>query len=188
VKRRQIAIFTVLVLAAGSIWLWFWWQSRLEQSQDRPIRMAAERYGVEPALVKAIVWRESRFDPSAVGGAHEIGLMQIGADAAREWADAEHIVGFEHEHCFDPTTNTLAGTWYLKKLLKRYTQTDNPVPYALADYNAGRANVLKWNKDAAATNSEEFIAQIGFPSTKAYVEEVMKRCERYRPVFRGNSP
>src|SRR5436309_5263079 len=105
------------VLVAGIVWFCFWWQDRLERSQDGPIRAAAQRYGVEPALVKAIVWRESRFDPAAQGRAHEIGLMQISADAAREWADAEHIAGFEHEHCFDPATNTLAGTWYLKKLL-----------------------------------------------------------------------
>jgi soluble lytic murein transglycosylase len=182
-KRRRITFLAAVVLAAGSLWLWLWWQGRLERRQDGPIRAAAARYGVAPALVKAIVWRESRFDPAARGQAQEIGLMQISADAAREWADAEHIVGFEHDQCFDPATNTLASTWYLRKLLKRYAQTDNPVPYALADYNAGRANVLKWNKDAAATNSEAFIAQIGFPSTKAYVEAVMKRYERYRPAF-----
>ena len=56
---------------------------------------------------------------------------------------------FAHEHCFDPGTNTLAGTWYLRKLMRRYAQTDNPLPYALADYNAGRGNVLKWNQGAA---------------------------------------
>jgi soluble lytic murein transglycosylase len=138
---------------------------------------------VEPALVKAVVWRESRFHPGVRGTAHEIGLMQLQEEAAREWADAEHIESFAHEHCFDPLTNTLAGTFYLKKLLKRYSRTDNPVPYALADYNAGRGNVLKWNHGEAATNSVAFIEAIGFPGTKDYVQQVMKRRERYRPVF-----
>ena len=160
----------------------------LERSQDVPIRMAAQRYGVEPALVKAIVWRESRFNPNARGRVGEIGLMQLQEESAREWKEAEHIASFEHEYCFDPGTNTMAGTWYLKKLLRRYTLTDNPLPYALADYNAGRGNVLKWLTGAAATNSEVFIGQIGFPATKLYVQAVMRRYEKYRPVFRAEAP
>ncbi len=167
----------VLIAAVASVWLW--WQGRLERSQDGPIRAAARRYGVEPSLVKAIVWRESRFNPNARGRAEEIGLMQIREDAAQEWADAEHLAHFEHKDCFDPVTNTLAGTWYLKKLLRRYTRTDNPIPYALADYNAGRGNVLKWNSGAAATNCEAFIEQIGFPMTKDYVLSVMRRYKKY---------
>jgi soluble lytic murein transglycosylase len=172
-------------LVVGAFVIYLWWNARVEQSQDSPIRVAAARYGVEPALVKAVVWQESRFNPSVRGRAQELGLMQIREEAAQEWADAEHINGFEHAHCLDPQTNTLAGTWYLKKLLKRYTQTDNPVPYALADYNAGRGNVLKWTTGEAATNSAEFIEQIGFPGTKAYVKSVMLRREKYRSIFPG---
>jgi soluble lytic murein transglycosylase len=182
VKGRWPLLILVLLLAGGIGGYW-WWAGRLERSQDGPIREAARRYGVEPALVKAIVWRESRFDPRVRGRVEEIGLMQLREEAAREWAEAERIAGFVHEHCFDPGTNTLAGTWYLRKLLKRYAQTDNPVPYALADYNAGRGNVLKWNHGAAATNSAAFIEQIGFPGTRQYVVAVMARCGRYRPEF-----
>ncbi len=58
--------------------------------------------------------------------------------------------------------------------------------YALADYNAGRANVLKWNIAAASTNSAAFIEQIGFPSTKFYVKSVMRRYEHYRLIFPPN--
>ena len=171
----------VLLLLAGA--LYWWWTGRLERSQDVPICAAARRYGIEPALVKAVVWRESRFHPGARGRVGEIGLMQLQEDAAREWAAAEHIDWFEHEHCFNPVTNTLAGTWYLRKLLRRYTRTDNPIPYALADYNAGRGNVLKWNQGAAATNSAVFIEQIGFPGTKEYVRAVLRRYSWYRLVF-----
>ena len=103
-----------------------------EHSQDGPIRAAAERYGVEPALVKAIVWQESRFNPNARGRAGELGLMQLQEIAAGEWADEERVAGYLHEHCLDPRTNTLAGTFYLAKVMRRYTRTDNPLPYALA--------------------------------------------------------
>jgi soluble lytic murein transglycosylase len=180
-RHRSRLLLAFLLLGAAAVYLW--WNSRLEQSQDDPIRVAAARYGVEPALVKAVVWRESRFNPSVRGRAQELGLMQLREEAAQEWADAEHISGFEHAHCLDAQTNTLAGAWYLRKLLRRYTQADNPLPYALADYNAGRGNVLKWNTGEASTNSALFIEQIGFPGTKAYVKSVMLRYERYRRLF-----
>jgi soluble lytic murein transglycosylase len=188
VKWRPLPTIALLLAVAGAAAVWWWWQTDwLGRSQDKPIRAAAQRYGVEPALVKAIVWQESRFHPKARGRAGEIGLMQIQEEAAREWVDAEHLRGFDFQQCLDPNTNTLAGTWYLRKLLNRYSQTDNPVPFALADYNAGRGNVLKWNKGQAATNSAAFIEQIGFPGTSNYVVSVMRRFAHYQPVFRPDS-
>jgi soluble lytic murein transglycosylase len=183
VKRRPLLWALLLLLLLGGTAGYWWRQAWLEQSQDAPIRAAARHYGVEPALVKAIVWRESRFHPHVRGQAGELGLMQIQQPAAQEWANAEHIKGFEHETCLDPATNTLAGAYYLKRLLKRYTQADNPLPYALADYNAGRGNILKWNTGPAATNSSLFIQQIGFPGTRDYVRSVLRRYEKYRTVF-----
>ena len=86
---------------------------------------------------------------------------------------------------FNPERNIECGTWYLGKLLRRYTKADNPVPYALADYNAGRGNVLKWIKDDAATNSAVFIEGIRFPSTRNYVRNVMQRREKYVGQFQN---
>src|SRR2546428_11154049 len=100
-RRRRLALLIVLCLLGGAAGYW-WWQERRERSQDGPIHAAAQRYGVDAALIKAVVWRESRFDPSVRGRAQEIGLMQLQEAAAQEWAEAEHIAGFEHEHCFDP--------------------------------------------------------------------------------------
>ena len=178
---RIIFFFCFCLVATGIFY--FFWRDRQEHHFDREIVTAAQRYEVDPALVKAVVWRETRFDADARGRAQEIGLMQIREAAALDWATAEKVDPFEHEDILDPGTNTLVGTWYLKKLLKRYTQTDNPVPYALADYNAGRGNVLKWVAGAAATNSEVFIQGIGFPGTSNYVRAVMKQLEHYRVEF-----
>ena len=178
-KRRR-AIFLFGLLAAGVALFYFWHEKRLEKKFSPQIHAAAARFEVDPMLVKAVVWRESRFNPNARGTRGEIGLMQIQEIAAQEWADAEHDTNFIHAQCFDPGTNTLAATFYLARLLKRYTKTDDAVPYALADYNAGRGNVLKWNTGAAATNSAAFIAQIGFPGTRNYVQSVMRRRAIYR--------
>ncbi len=166
-----------LVLGGVAAALYYQWR---EQSQDVPILAAARRYGVDAALIKAVVWRESRFNPSIRGRAGEIGLMQITETAAREWADAERITNFHRDHLLDPATNTLAGTWYLRKLLRRYPQTDNPLPYALADYNAGRAHVLRWNQGAAQTNSAAFLQQMTFPGTRNYIAAISRRYEKYR--------
>jgi soluble lytic murein transglycosylase len=178
--RFFVALIVLLAAVITAVW---WWRGRLERSQDVPIRAAARRYSIDPALVKAIVWRESFFNPVARGRAHELGLMQLQEVSAQQWADAERLGGFVHEHCLDPVTNTLAGTYYLKQLLRRYQQTDNPIPYALADYNAGRGNVLKWVQGPAVTNSQMFIAQIGFPGTRNYVQAVMKRHQHYRETW-----
>ena len=182
-KRRRLILILVYLLVAGTVCL-LWREVQRERRFTPQIQAAARRYGVDPLLVRAVVWRESRFNPNVRGKAGEIGLMQIQETAATEWANAEHIRNFQHEHCFNPDTNTLASTFYLGKLLKRYAKTDNPVPYALAEYNAGRGNLLKWNNGAAATNSAAFIAQIGFPGTKAYVRSVMRRVAFYQLLAR----
>jgi soluble lytic murein transglycosylase len=181
--RRWRRGLLILLLASG-LWAYYdRWRSHREGSQDKVILAAAERYGVDAALIKAVVWRESWFDPWAMGKAGEIGLMQVGDLAAREWAETERLHFFVHSQLFSPARNTLAGTWYLRKALRHYRQTDNPLPYALAEYNAGRANVLKWAGGAAATNSAAFIEQIGYPSTRDYVKSILKRYEYYKPVF-----
>jgi soluble lytic murein transglycosylase len=182
VVRSRAAILLLVLLSGGMSGIWWWGQWR-DHSQDGPILAAARHYGVEPALVKAVVWRESCFSPDRRGRAGEIGLMQLRGAAAGEWCRAEHVAGFAPMNLVDPGTNTLAGTWYLQRLLRRYAQTDNPVPYALADYNAGRSNVLKWQRGLATTNSQAFLEQIGFPGTRNYVNSIMRREEHYRPIF-----
>jgi soluble lytic murein transglycosylase len=181
---RRIRIL-VLLLCAGIIgWLslTYWRQHRY----DKYIVSAAKRYKVDPALIKAICWRESRFNPRARGSAGELGLMQVRATAAQEWAHAEHIDDFGHDACLNPATNILVGTWYLQHVVARYRKADNPFAYALADYNAGRGNVLKWLNGEAATNSSVFVKQIGFPTTRDYVQVVMRKRDSYRTEFPNN--
>ncbi|MDB6022100.1 MAG: soluble lytic murein transglycosylase [Pedosphaera sp.] len=183
VKWRWFILLLLLALICGIGGYWRYYEWR-DHSQDGPILAAARRYGVEPALVKAVVWRESRFNPEARGSRGEIGLMQVIPNAAaRDWADAERLPSVVAEQLLDPGTNTLAGAWYLARLCKRYGQTDNPLPYVLADYNAGRGNVLKWKQGPATTNSAAFMRQINFPGTKSYVQSVMRRYAHYQPIF-----
>ncbi len=169
-----LILLSILDVALYSLWRW-----RRLHRHDAVIVAAATRYGVPPSLVKAVVWRESRFDEDAVGSKGELGLMQLMETSATEWADSVHASAFIHEHVLDPATNTLAGTFYLSKLLRRYPQTDNPAVYALADYNAGRGNVLRWMKGAAATNSQAFLQQMTFPSTRSYILDILAKAKKY---------
>ena len=182
VKRpRWLALIALLAfVAALGGWRYRHWR---DHRFDAVILVAAQRYGVQPALVKAVVWRESRFNPAVRGRKNEFGLMQIRAETAADWARAERLATFVPEQLFDPATNTLVGAWYLAKLLKRYPKADDPLPYALADYNAGRSNVLRWDKGTGATNSLAFVAQIDFSGTRRYVRGVIRRYEHYRPIF-----
>jgi soluble lytic murein transglycosylase len=172
-----------LIVLGGGIVLYERWRWGREHSQDDVIRAAAQRYGADPALIKAVIWRESRFNPNAAGRKGEVGLMQLREDAAKEWARAEGVRLFSHHQMFDPVKNTLAGTWYLRKLYRRYAPADNPLPYALAAYNAGPAHVARWSRGAAATNSAAFLQQVDFPGTRKYVRAVMQRHQRYRQEF-----
>jgi soluble lytic murein transglycosylase len=183
VKWRRIILLLVAFCVLGTAG--YLWSVAAQGRKFAPqIDAAARRYNIDPLLIKAVIWRETRFHPDRRGRAGEIGLMQIQEAAALDWAGAEHVQNFSHEQCFDPGTNVLAGTFYLGKLLKRYAHTDNPLPFALADYNAGRGHLLKWNGGAAATNSAVFIGQIGFPNTKAYVKSVLRRYALYKFLAR----
>lgn len=187
-RRHQRWVLGLLAVGGLLAGLERWWWYQRERSQDRHILAAAARYGADPALVKAVVWRESRFNPAARGEAGEVGLMQIGALAAREWAEAERLPALAHEDLFDPAKNTLCGAWYLAKLIRRYAHTDNPPAYALADYNAGRSRVLRWIHGAGQTNSAVFLEQMDFPGTREYVRSILERRRRYAGTLALKTP
>ena len=184
--RKEIRRWIVIgIVGAFAVFIGLqFFRTYRENSHDKHILAAARKYAVDPALIKAVVWRESRFNPNARGAAGEVGLMQIREPAAEEWARAENLSYFSHNHLYDPAKNIMAGTWYLGKLLRRYPRTDNPVAYALADYNAGRTHVLRWNKGAAATNSVQFLKQMDYPGTRAYIAAVQQRHQHYRRTWK----
>lgn len=134
---------------------------------------AAARYQVPPHLIASLIWQETRFNASRRGKAGEIGLMQIMPRSAGEWARAEALPGISPSSLFDPTTNVLAGTWYLARAIRRWSAQADPVPYALAEYNAGRSNALRWEQNAALS-PERFTDRIDYPGTRTYVRNILK--------------
>jgi len=123
---------------------------------DKHIRDAADIYGLDFALVKAVVQVESNFNPNAVSHAGAIGLMQIMPE--------NHSAFCLHDP-YNPRANIMAGTRYLKKLMKRF---DNDVRLSLAAYNAGPSAVERYNGVPP------------YPETCKYVNRVMDFYGRYK--------
>jgi soluble lytic murein transglycosylase len=149
---------------------------------DAMIQQIAAKYEVDPMLIKAVIWRESAFQPEMVGKDGERGLMQVTEAAAKDWATAQKMEGFNPEKLFDPETNIEAGTWYLKQSLQYYSGKDDPVPFALAEYNAGRRRVHQWigDNNLGAVTANEMQENISFPSTRSYVHTTLDRYHFYK--------
>ena len=149
---------------------------------DNLIRTVATEHQLDPMLVKAVVWRESRFDPRKIGSAGERGLMQVSERAAREWARETQAVNFHADDLLDAKTNLEAGSWYLRRALQHWEHQKKPVVFALAEYNAGASRAQRWaNNDPDTAMSERtFRNNIDFPGTRNYVASVLERSEFYR--------
>jgi len=149
---------------------------------DNLIRTVAAEHELDPMLVKAVVWRESRFDPGKIGSAGERGLMQVSERAAREWARETQVANFHADDLLDAKTNLEAGAWYLRRAFQHWEHQKKPAVFALAEYNAGASRAQRWaNNDPEAPISDRaFRNNIDFPGTRNYVTSVLQRYEFYR--------
>ena len=149
---------------------------------DALIRTVAAQHNVDPMLVKAVVWRESTFDPLKFGSAGERGLMQVTEGAASEWARENKVENFRPEELFDPKVNLQAGSWYLARAIQHWKNQADPLPFALAEYNAGASRANRWagGDNDRVIPPEEFRRNIDFPTTRKYVDTVLARFEFYK--------
>jgi soluble lytic murein transglycosylase len=193
-----VAIVGTAVFRAGQGDFFYWWMENRPGSPFRQydglIEATAARHGVDPYLLKALVWKESRFQPRATGAAGERGLMQVTEIAAEDWARAKEIQTFVPTDLFDPHTNLEVGTWYLARALRRHADEPDPVVPALAEFNAGPSRVLRWMNeresavDASASDPDgsnqeppnDFLEVIDFPSTREYIRQIQQRRDFYR--------
>jgi soluble lytic murein transglycosylase len=174
-----LAIVTIFWAIGSATAVYLRWRWR-EQRYNQLIEQIAGRYGVDKFLVKAVIRRESEFDPFVYGRAGEIGLMQVTEGAGREWARATGRKDFGRDLLWDERANIEAGTWYLARALNRWRDKDDPVPFALAEYNAGFGNVLRWLPNGQTTTAAQFHDAISYPGVRVYVDSVMEFCEAYR--------
>jgi len=165
----------------GAIAWWTWQERQRERQFDVLIRAVTQAYdNIDPLLVRAVIWRETNFDPTELGRAQERGLMQVTPLAGKEWAVAMKKNDFTPEQLTDPRIGIEAGVWYLSRALKRWSHTENPIPFALAEYNAGRSNALRWVHPHMPENAEAFRERIDFPTTKRYILLIEEKYREYQ--------
>jgi soluble lytic murein transglycosylase len=162
--------------------LYEWISPARFQQHDALIRAVASEHQLDPMLVKAVVWRESRFDAQKFGTAGERGLMQVSEKAAQEWARETKTENFRVEELFDPKTNLEAGTWYLRRAVEHWQNQADPLPFALAEYNAGASRALRWagGADTKTMPENQFRDNIDFPGTRKYVDSIIARYRFYK--------
>jgi soluble lytic murein transglycosylase len=174
----------VLILRSGDpVYSIFEWISPARFQQfDAMIQSVATEHQLDPMLVKAVVWRESRFDPQKIGTAGERGLMQVSEKAATEWAHQNKVDNFQVEDLFNAKTNLEAGTWYLRRAAERWKVQSDPLPFALAEYNAGASRAQRWagGNETVSIPPNDFIQNIDFPTTRKYVESILDRYHFYQ--------
>lgn len=178
------AAFAYVAVKSGDpLYAFYEWMSPARFHQyDRLIRTVASEHHLDPMLVKAVVWRESRFDPKKHGTHGERGLMQVGERAAFEWARENKIAGFNPDQLFEPKTNLEAGTWYLSRAMQHWTHQSDPIPFALAEYNAGASRAQRWSggNNLAEISERQFFQNIDFPATRRYAESIIDRYNFYK--------
>lgn len=137
------------------------------------IRQQAKEKHVDAALIAAVIYAESKFD-DRTSSAGARGLMQITPQAAEDIERHSGGTTFHFGDLGDPEINIRYGTYLLRELLDRY---EGDVVAALAAYNAGPTNVDNWG------GSDLTVAEIPFPETRAYVEDVLDKQRAYREKY-----
>jgi len=155
-----------------------WLSAGRHHAFDDLIASSSARHGVDPLLVKAVIWQESRFSPHKLGGHGERGLMQVTEPAAQDWVKAEGIETFVPEDLLDAKTNIEVGTWYLGRALRHWASQEDPLPFALGEYNAGRSRVQRWS-GGNPMSAGEFKEAMDIRSTRGYIAAVLRRYHYY---------
>ena len=143
------------------------------------IRQQAKDKGVDPNLIAAVIYEESRFrDQTSHAGAR--GLMQVTPATASFIARDSGGAAFTHRDLATPQINIAYGTYYLRYLLRRYEGDED---LAVAAYNAGETNVDGWIRRAGGQDEFDPEEDIPFPETREYVKNVKTSKESYEKHY-----
>lgn len=144
------------------------------------IQENADRFGLDPYRVAAVIKTESDFHADAVSRAGAIGLMQIMPETGSWIAEKLSIDGFSTDMLFQPERNIEFGCWYLCFLAERFG--GDPELMAAA-YNAGHNKVAGWLEDADVSDDGEHLREIPYKETREYVERIARAYDQYRRLW-----
>ena len=161
-------LLVVVVLAAAAVGAFAYvettnppWYERIRYPlrYSEYVRVHAREHKLDPALMAAVIYQESKFRPAVESSSGAIGLMQLTPTTARGIAIRTGGNAFRTSDLYDPEINIRYGAWYLANLFAKYHNER----LVLAAYNAGQGNVDKW-----LAHGEP----IQFAETRAYVARV----------------
>jgi soluble lytic murein transglycosylase len=151
----------------------------LPLSDASVIREQAAEKHLDPALIAAVIYAETKFDPRpSPAGAQ--GLMQILPATAYYLAQLSGGRRFTASDLATPTVNVAYGSYYLRYLLDHYNGNEM---LAVAAYNGGLANVDSWVARASASGRQLTVSAIPFSETRAYVQRVLAAQRAYRATY-----
>jgi soluble lytic murein transglycosylase len=143
------------------------------------IREQAAAKRLDPALIAAVIYAESKFEPRPSPAGAE-GLMQILPATAYYLAHLSGGYRFTAGDLATPKINLAYGSYYLRYLLDHYEGNEM---LAVAAYNAGATNVDEWVAHADAAGRRLTVDAIPFPETREYVRRVLTAQRDYRAKY-----
>jgi soluble lytic murein transglycosylase len=143
------------------------------------IREQAAAKRLDPALIAAVIYAESKFEPRPSPAGAE-GLMQILPATAYYLAHLSGGYRFTAGDLATPRINLAYGSYYLRYLLDHYEGNEM---LAVAAYNAGATNVDEWVAHADAAGRRLTVDAIPFPETREYVRRVLAAQHDYRAKY-----
>jgi len=161
-----LGTFALLQTSKPGWWERLWYPLRYEHI----VRGHAHNYSLDPALLAAVIYQESKFKADARSRSGAIGLMQLLPDTAKGIALHTGGTRFRVLDLYDPELNVRYGAWYLHHLIRKYGNEKT----ALAAYNAGQDNVDRWRRSGRG---------IQFSETRAYVDRVEELKGIYRRAY-----
>ena len=185
-RLRGPGVALVVVVAIGALAIAF--GSSLDHtvrrlalplSNEQVIREQAVAKHLDPALIAAVIYAETKFDPRTSPAGAE-GLMQIEPATAEFLAKLSGGYRFQTSDLSTPSVNVAYGSYYLRYLLDHYNGDEM---LAVAAYNAGLANVDRWVAQARAEGGSLTVGQIPFGETRAYVQRVLQAQREYRALY-----
>ena len=151
----------------------------LPLSYSDVIRQQADEKHLDPALIAAVIYAETKFEPRPSSAGAE-GLMQILPQTAEFLARRSGATSFTVSDLGTPQVNIAYGSYYLRYLLDLYKGQEVP---ALAAYNGGETNVDRWLADERRQGRSLSVSEIPFPQTQAYVAKVLRAQAQYRKAY-----
>jgi soluble lytic murein transglycosylase len=144
------------------------------------IRRYSIEHQLDPYMIAALIAQESTFTADVRSAANAYGLMQIVPATGRQYARALRLAKrFSISLLTTAEPNLKMGTAYFSDLVKQF----GGAHFALASYNAGESRVVRWMAERPGIPRDEFIDDIPFPETQAYVKKILGTAEDYRRLY-----